>query len=41
MRPQRSPSANHGMHSLPVHAAFALAVVALLLREFLRPVWAF
>lgn len=39
MRSNRVPSALHGLQCLPVHAAFALAVVVLLLREFLRPAW--
>lgn len=37
MTTNRTSPALHGMQCLPVHVTFALAVVAMLLRDFVRP----
>jgi hypothetical protein len=37
MTTNRTPPALHGLQCLPVHVAFALAVVAMLLRDYVVP----
>ena len=39
MTTNRTAPARHGLQCLPVHVAFALAVVVMLLRDFVRPAW--
>lgn len=39
MSANRTTPALHGLHCLPVHVAFALAVVAMLLGNLVRPAW--
>lgn len=41
MRSNRARPAHDVLQCLPVHAAFALAVVALLLRDLFGPAWSF
>lgn len=39
MTAHRTTPALHGLHCMPVHVTFAIAVVVMLLNELVRPAW--